>query len=358
MSILHIHISRETARYFGVVLAMVAGIFVVFDFLEKVDDFIEADVPLSRAFSFLAFKMPFVVTQVTPLGILLSVLIVFGLMSRNNEVIALKAGGISIYHLAKPAVAIGVLLSALLFAVSEILVPVTMDRANDIWLREVRKEKAVASREENIWVKGDRQISHIRYYDRNKQTIFGVTLNFFDDTYRLARRIDAPRGSFGAGGWTLEDAMVQQLVVVDETYSVTMHDRWVVPLALLPDDLERVVKKSEEMGFAELHNYITKIESEGYDASAYRVDLHAKIAFPMVCLIMAIVGTGISLKGSRMEGLPVSIFYGIVVALLYYVSYSLCMSHGYGGALPPIVAAWTANLLFSCLGGFLLLNAE
>lgn len=358
MSIISKYLSREIARYFLVVLAMVVGIYVVVDFLEKIDDFMEAGLPFSKTLSFLIFKIPFIIAQITPVAILLSILIVFGLMSKYNEIVALRSSGTSTYQLLRPALTIGIILSVLLFFVSEILVPITMGKANRIWLTEVRRDTAITSREKNIWIKGNRLISHISFYNHRTQTLYGVTLNYFDDEFRLTKRIDASKGVFQGGQWVLEDAMVQQLKPDDEVYSIRLHDRWIESLDLLPDDLKRVVKKSEEMGFAELHDYIAKVESEGYDASLYRVDLHAKIAFPVVCIVMVLIGTGIAIRGRLKEGLPVSISYGIGVAFLYHVFHSFCISLGYAEVLPPIIAAWSANLIFSCLGSFILLNAE
>jgi len=141
-------------------------------------------------------------------------------------------------------------------------------------------------------------------------------------------------------------------------YNTKIYEKRVEPLNLLPDDLIRVVKKSDEMTFKELLEYIVKIETEGYDATRYRVDLYAKIAFPFICVIMSLLGTGIALRGNIREGLPVSIAYGLGITFLYWIFYSFCVSLGYGGMLPPIIAVWLANLVFSCAGILLLLNSQ
>lgn len=358
MSIITTYVSREIAKYFGLVLGTVVGIYLVVDFLEKIDDFLEAGLPFSKALVFLLYKVPFIVSQITPVGILLAVLIVFGLMSRNNEILALKSSGVSLYQLLKPVLLIGLVLSGLVFLLAEMIVPVTMAKANNIWLREVRHERAMASREKNIWIKGNHLITHIRDYDPRTQTIFGVTLNYFDDEFRVSRRIDARKGMFTAGRWVLEDTIVQRLRPEDGSYAITFYDKQIERLDFVPDDLERVAKKAEEMGFFELKDLIAKTEAEGYDASRYRVDLHAKIAFPVVCILMCMVGTGIAIREKNKEGLPVSIAYGIGIAFLYWIVYSFCLSLGKSGMLPPIVAAWATNLIFMSLGVTILMNAE
>ncbi len=358
MSIINTYISREISKYFCLVLGMVVGIYLVVDFLEKIDDFLEAGLPLSKALVFLLYKVPFIVSQIIPVGILLAVLIVFGLMNKNNEILALKSSGISLYHMLKPVLLIGLLLSVLVFLLAEMIVPVTMGKANSIWLRQVRHEQAMTTREKNIWIKGDHLITHIRDYNPRSKTILGITLNHFDDKFRLSKRIDAREATFMAGRWLLKDAIVQRLQPQDGSYAVTFRAKQIQRLDFAPDDLERVAKKAEEMGFFELKDHITKTEAEGYDASRYRVDLHAKIAFPMVCILMCMMGTGIAIRGKNREGLPVSIAYGIGIAFLYWIAYSFCLSLGKSEVLPPIVAAWAANLIFLSVGGVILLNAE
>ena len=126
----------------------------------------------------------------------------------------------------------------------------------------------------------------------------------------------------------------------------------------VPEDLQRIAKRSEEMSFEDLYDYILDIEAEGYDATPYRVDLHGKFAIPVACLIVSIIGTGITLRKGTREGLSVSITYGIIVIFLYWISQSFCLSLGYGGVLPPFIAAWIANFIFAGFAVYNLLNAE
>jgi lipopolysaccharide export system permease protein len=186
-----------------------------------------------------------------------------------------------------------------------------------------------------------------------------LSLHHFSESFQLQARVDARTGEFqGAGKWLLTDVMVQQLNPDDATPVTQLHERQIVSLDLKPEDLDEVAKKSEEMGFFELMRYIAAVESEGYNASLYRVDLHSKIAFPIVCVLMTMIATAISIRRGLKDGLPVSISYGIGLAFLYHVLHSFCISLGYGEMLPPIIAAWSANIIFFCLGGYLLLNAE
>jgi lipopolysaccharide export system permease protein len=131
-----------------------------------------------------------------------------------------------------------------------------------------------------------------------------------------------------------------------------------VDLDLNPDDLAQAARRSDEMGLAELGHYIEKVEREGYGAVRYRVDYHGKIAAPFVCLFLSLLGTGIALRGKLREGMPVSITYGLGIAFLYWIFNSFCISLGYAEMMPPVIAAWVANLVFFSGAGFLILNAN
>ena len=358
MPILYRYITREIFKYFGIILTMVIGIYLVVDFIEKIDDFMDAHLPLSRAFSFFLYKTPFIVAQIIPVGILLAVLVVFGLMSKNNEITALKSGGVSIYYLLKPTMAIGLGASVVLFGLSEIIVPLTMDKANHIWRQEVCQEAGVTSRGYNIWIKGPRLITNIKYFNPADKTVSGIIRYRFDDRFRLIDRVDAQAGRFVDGQWILTDAMEQVWDPQTQSYQTLFYAEKVQSLDFVPEELGRVAKKSEEMSIFELWHYIAKVESEGYDATPYRVDFFGKLAFPLVCLILCLVGTGIAGRGQVREGLPISITYGIGIAFFYWIFYSFCMSLGYGEMLPPPIAAWTTNFIFLCFGLWLLLGAE
>jgi lipopolysaccharide export system permease protein len=252
----------------------------------------------------------------------------------------------------------GLIFSILLFFFGNTVVPISMGRANQIWQSEVKKRSAISSREKDIWIKAHRSIAHITYFMPADKAIFGVTLNYFDDGFRLTKRIDAEKGVYTGGTWHLFNVVEQNLLEDDGNYEVSSWEERAAELEFVPEDLRKVAKKPEEMTYDELSTYVREVEQEGYDATTYRVDLSAKIAFPVVCIVMSIVGTGLTFWRKKKEALAGSIFFGIVMAFLYWTVHSFCLSLGYGAMLSPMVAAWFTNGIFMCFGIFALLNAD
>lgn len=358
MSIIYNYVNREIFKNFCVIVVVVISIYVAVDFFEKIDDFMEAGLPFSRVLSFFFYNIPFVVAQIVPVGLFLSILIVFCIMSKSNEIIALRSSGISIYYFLLPLLSIGVLFTILLFFLSEVVVPFTTSKANKIWLSEVRKERLYTTREKNVWIKGNRKITHIKYYDATNRSLHGISINYFDKDFNLIRRVDAKEALFEEEKWVLTNIMVQTLNLDTRNYKVTFHDKEVEPLDFSPEDMKRAMKKSVEMSFKELLSYIRKVEAEGYDATVYRVDLQAKIAFPFICIILCMLGIGISVRGKMSEGIPLVVAYGLGIVFFYWIFNSFCISLGYGEVLPAWVAVWVANFTFLCFSLYMLMIAE
>jgi lipopolysaccharide export system permease protein len=359
MTIIHAYITRMFFKYFGMVLGMVTVVYLSIDFFGRIDKLIGLALAPPDIIAYFLYKIPLIISQILPAALLLGVLIVFGLMVKNNEIVALKSGGISVLNLIKPVIVIGLCLSVLLFVFSEAVVPVSNSRVSGIIDPETGESRIMTSRERDIWIRGDRSITHIAYYNPAERAVYGIIIIYFDDNFAMKRRIDAARGKYTGEEWILYDGMVQQFDGNDDQLAVSLHDRLEVVLDFLPDDLLQVVRESEEMNVGALLDYIRKIEREGYDATRYRVDLHAKTAFPWVCLIMALVGSGIALRGRTREGgLAAGFAYGIATAFLYWGCYSFCLSLGYGGLLPPFAAAWAANFLFMGVAGLLIINLD
>ena len=358
MSIIAKYLVREILKYFGFVLAAVIILYLVVDFFDRIDNFIDAGLAPNRIIYYLLMQVPVIIVRITPVGVMLAILIALGLMNRSNEILALKSCGLNPRAFFRPILAIGMMAGIGLFIISEAIVPATISKANQIWQVEVKKRSAVSTREKNIWISGHRSIYFISYFNPKTKEIAGVTLNFFDDQFNLIRRVDAKRGLFEFGNWQFFDVMEQIHDPETVTHKVQFHDSGFEALDFGPEDLQRAAKKSEEMNVLELFAYIRAVESEGYDATPYRVDLHAKFALPLACIILSMIATAIALKRGQWLNLAVGIALGIGIMFLYWVLYSFCLSLGSGGIIPAPVAAWTANLIFACVGLVGLLNVE
>ncbi|MGD9731674.1 MAG: LPS export ABC transporter permease LptG [Desulfamplus sp.] len=364
ISILTQYWIKEFARFFLIIQTIVISIFISVDYLTNLDKFLKSDISLISALGYVLLKTPFMFVQLTPAGTVLAVVTVFGLMNRNNELLAIKAGGISTYYMVIPAVITGIALGFLMFFLSETVVPFTMAKANYIKYSVIKKNRNVYSVRENIWIKGDRSIYHFRYFNPLDKIISGITITYLDNDFRILKRVDAKNGTLSAdlelkkSRWILYDALEQTFDKTSNDFAIKEHKEKTIELELNPDDLKAVVKKAEEMDFRELSAHIKKVENEGYDATTYKVDLFGKTAFPFICVIMSIIGAAAGMRRFVKENLAIGITIGIVASFLYWIVYGFSTSLGYARMLPPFISAWSANFLFLCGAVIYLLNSE
>ena len=344
-------------------MTCVSSIFFLIDFIERIDNFMETNLPFSKFLFYMVLKIPFIFVQLLPISVLLSILIVFGLMNKHNEIVSLKSSGVSIYYLLKPFLWFGLCSTLVMFLVSELVMPVTTGQSNYIWYNEIKKKKSISSKETNIWIKNEKSISYISYFNQSTQVLHDMIFYFFDDDFNLVRRIDAGKGQFVENKnnfLELRNIVQQDLESDMKNFQVSHPAKLLIKPGFEKEDLTGAVKKSDELNLIEIYKYIKKIESEGYDANNYKVDFYGKIAFPFVCFILSIFGPGMVTKINNRSGhgLAGSIVSGMGITFLYWTMHSISISLGYTGSIPPIISAWITNVAFLSFGGVMLLSVE
>ncbi|MBF0467376.1 MAG: LptF/LptG family permease [Desulfamplus sp.] len=380
MSILTQYWIKEFFRFFLIIQTIVLSIFVAVDYLTNMDKFFKSGITLVNAFGYVLLKTPFMFVQLTPAGTVLAVVTVFGLMNRNNELLAIKSGGISIWYIVTPAVVTGICLAFMMLFLGETIVPLTMSKANHIKYSVIKKNRNIHAVRENIWIKGEDSISHFKYFNSTDKTISGITITFLDNKFRISRRLDAENGKLKDNDrsdyktednenpeiksdpkrvkWILSGVVEQTFDEKTEDFVIKEYDQKEIDLELKPEDLKAVVKKSDEMDFRELAAHIQKIHNEGYDPTTYKVDLFAKSAFPFICVIMAIIGAAAGMRRFVKENLAAGIGIGIGASFFYWIVHGFSTSLGYARMLPPFISAWATNFIFLCIAIIYLLNTE
>ena len=158
-------------------------------------------------------------------------------------------------------------------------------------------------------------------------------------------RIDAESAQWKDGNWVFQNLLITRFQT-GQFPSLERVSTRVIDLTEKPIDFTAVQKEAENMGYTELKQYIKKIQAEGYDATRYLVDMHGKVAFTFVSIILVIIGISFSLmKTERSGGIMQSIGAGIAIGFSYWIVHAFAMSLGRSGTIPPILSAWIANLI-------------
>ncbi|MEN6318739.1 MAG: LPS export ABC transporter permease LptG [Syntrophaceae bacterium] len=347
MTILDRYVSKEFIRFFVLILALFITLFVIVEFFEKSKFFLSRNATSFQIVSYLFYMIPMMASHTIPASVLLASLITFSSLSKNSEIIAMKANGISLYRISLPVIIISILICIIAFLNSEFIMPYSNQKALYIRKVEVQKRELRAAFKQNqIWYRGKDGFYNFKLFDPRTNTLQGITINYLDKDFTLKMRIDADKAEWKDEQWTFYNLLITRFTE-SEFPSLEHLPSKVIDLPEHPSDFNVVQKDANSMGYAELRKYVDKIQSEGYDATQYIVDLHGKIAFTLVSIILVIIGISFSLmKTERSGGIMQSIGIGIFIGFSYWLVHAFAMSLGRSGSIPPFLSAWFANFLW------------
>jgi len=354
-------ISKYLCKEFFKVLLLCQTVFVflylVIDFTQKIDNFMEANASNHAMLMFFIYKIPLIAVQMAPAASLISVVIMFSYMKKNNEITALKASGISVIKMSIPVLIASLGLTFAVFLFSELAVPYASEKSNDIWHGEVKKRSQKRFyNHSDIWYRSTQAIYWIRYFDEKRMVMEAPSFYFFDDTFHLIKRIEAKKARWIKDRWKIEEGMVQT-VRDDNTFKFEKFREMDLILPEDPESFLKTDKRPEEMSYWELGRHAEKTARGGYDDTRFRVDQNLKLAFPLLSFIMVLVGIPTALIFQK-GGAPLAVSLGIATCFLYMIIHGLTRSLGYACILPPVLSAWFANFIFLFFGSYLMMRVE
>ena len=360
MSILQRYLAREFLKVFAICFAGLLGTYLLVDFFQRIDLFINFPTPVRWKFLYFALKMPLFIFHITPVSMLVALLVTLGIMNHNREITAVRCGGITLARLCAPLVALGALASLLVFVTNEYLVP-SATRQSQVVLDSRIKNRPARSifRQNRIWFFGERNtIFNIQLLDPVEQAIEGVTLFRFDTNgTRLLQRIDARRAHYFRGRWDFFNVTVRTFLP-DGTIKARFFPRHRIRLPEKPRDISQYRERPEQMNLPELAEYVRKLQRSGFNPTSYRVDLHAKLSLPLVSLVVTLLAIPIAFRARARGGIIASLGASLTLGFAYWIIISIGISLGHAGKLSPLLAAWLPNLFFASFAGYLWLHLE
>ncbi len=350
--LMDLYLLRRFFSYFVLLMVAFVFLFEAFTFFELLDDIARHHAAFLTVVDYFGSLTPYLIYQLAPLAALVATLVTIGVMSKNNEIVACKASGISLYRLAGPVLLAGVVLASAMILVDDTYLPYANQRQDSL-RNQIKGRPPQTYRQPQRWIFGENaKIYNYDLFEPNQNLFGGLSVIEIDPaSFQVRRRVFASRAQWSEAQnlWVLESGWVRDFA----DGVITKYERFNVKdlpeLTEPPSYFHREVRQAFQMNWGELRRYIDGLHRAGFDVATLTVQLHRKLAFPLIAPISMLLAFPFAfLVGTR--GAVGGVAMGVGIGILYWLGAELLIAMGGVGQLPPLLAGWAPDIIFFFLG--------
>ncbi len=357
LSVTSRYLAGQFMSLFVPIILGLVMLYTVVDLFDRMNILLRHQATVGAATRYILFKIPLMLTQITPPAVVIAALLTFGLLSRRNEIIALRASGVSLEQTALPITVVTLAISFAALIWNETVVPYSSRKFQYVNNIEIRKRplRGILS-EREIWYHGADGFYNIDYVDGARQTVYGLVIYRLDAGFRLRSVIKVPKAEWLDGRWHVLGA--EEHLLENGDFSAIPIRPGGLAIAETLDDFLEVQREPEELSYGALRQRIRDLTRKGIDASNYLVDLYLKLALPFASAVLGLVAIPIGGRLRRHPSMAAIVGLGMALGFGYWVVLGLATSLGESGTLSPFIAAWAANAVYLLLGVALFLYSD
>lgn len=344
------YIIRKFLGTFFFCLVLILTIAVVFDFAEKIDNFMDLNAP-ARAivFDYYFNFIPYFATLFAPLFVFISVIFFTSKMAVNTEIIAILNSGMSFRRMMWPYFISALVIAIFTFALTNFVIPkanLTRLEFENKYYRPSIKNRTVES--------VHRQVStnvnvYMGTFNPSSQRGQNFTIEQFNDSNRLVSKLSATSVLFDStkNKWTAINYYIRK--INGSTESISWGKQIDTTLRIGPKDFARDPGSVGTMTFNELNDYISLLRLQGSDElKLFLIEKHRRIANPFAVFILSLIGVSLSSKKVR-GGIGMNIGVGLILSFSYILFLQFASQFSLKGNLGPMLAMWIPNILYSII---------
>ena len=355
MRILERYILKPIVATFAGCLFVFIFLYVLADVLSHLDDILKNHVSVLFIYHYYSTYFPVIFTQTSPIAILLATIFTYGKLTRNNELIAMRSGGLSLWQLSAPLVILGAILSIAIFFTNEKFVPQAKLQAERMKVK-IEGGKNTEAKDEiinNLTFYGlENRLFFVNSFDTKNSVMKGITILEHDEEQNLKAKIVASKAAYKNSIWTFYELTKFYFdrydQITDDTY---YSEEQILAITESPQDFLQQRQHPEFMTVSQLEDYIWRLKKSSATAAirSLSVDLYNRYASAVSCLILILVGIPFSFVIRRRANIFSSFGICIAISFLYFILTSVSLALGKSGVLFPFLAAWIIPALFFSL---------
>lgn len=357
--LIDLYVLRSFFYYFLLLLAGFVVLFEAFTFFELLDDITRHHSPFVDVINYFRYLAPHLIYQLAPLAALVGVLVTLGVLAKNNEIVALKAGGVSLYRLALPLLLAGLALAGALLLLDDTYLPYA-NRRQDALRNQIKGRPAQTFYQpRRQWIFGENyKVYNYDFFDPDRQLFGGLSVFELDpETFQMRRRVFATRAHWEEQQktWILQTGWVRDFEGSRVTRYLPYPVLTLSELSESPGYFNREVRQYYQMNSRDLSQYIHDLRQAGFDVARLTVQWHKKRAFPLIAPVIMLLAIPFAfLVGTR--GAVGGLALGVGIGIVYWAAAALFEAMGAVGQLPPLLAGWAPDAIFGFLGVYFFLR--
>ena len=355
------YVLKSFLFWFGLLLIGLVLMTHVYNFFDLLSDIVKNHIAMSRVFTYLFFLTPQLIFDLAPLGVLVAVLITFGVLTKHNEITAMKASGVSLYRLGVPVLASALLMSGALFAFAHYYVP-DANRKQDAIRKEIKgKPVQTYLHPDRKWVfdpgsNNDPKVFYFKYIDGAQRVMVGPQVFELDPAnFRVLKHISAERARWEPtlhtwifeNGWSRMDPGGRH----EKFNSFAGQAATFQEVDERPDYFLQEVLQDQQMNYQQLAAYIRELQRSGIDTITLQVSFYRKFALPLFALVMALISVPFAFVAGN-KGAMAGVGISFTIASAYLILGKLFEQLGDVSLLPAALAAWSPDLIFAMAGAY------
>lgn len=362
MRILDRYIIKSALGVFLLCLFTFLFLYIVIDILSHLDDILKLQVEIRVLAQYYLSYLPIIFVQVAPFSCLLATLYTFSRLNRDNEIIAMRASGVSIFGVSKTVIIFGLIISVFIFWVNDRFVPSSLALNQKIKSSMESADKSRKLKEHetirNLSMYGLRNsLFFVNKFSPSTNTMEGIIILEHDERQNIVKKIVANKGVYQDGKWVFYHCITYYFDANGQMNNEPKYsEEEIMFITETPQEFLSQRQRPDLMTISELNDYIWKLSKSGATSvvRSLEVDLYQRYTAPLISIVIILLGIPFSLKIKRHGGGISSLGVSIILAFLYYVFNAVSIALGKSGVLTPVIAVSLSHILALTLGFYLL----
>ncbi len=326
------------------------GLYFVQSIITQVNDY-----PLIQVLIYNVYEIPKMFVIVSPPSALLATILTLSALSRSSELVAMFSIGISMQQIMGIIFPVVFVFCCASLVIQDRILPAFHDRQALFYWREMkqRRDFFLDVRQEKVWYRSGQAIYNLAAFDPKTERIQGLGFYEFTPDFELKRFIQGEYATHEGQGWRVFQGKETEFDPQDQFPKVKAFDAMSVSIKETPKDFKLIENEVDRLRIKELMRFITVNKKSGIDTKAYETKFHSRFSMSFIPLIMCLLAFPFSVSRNREGRLAKDLAIALGLTFLYWLAFSLGLSMGQKGTLPPWLAAWLPSMIFSALALYL-----